>query len=164
MGPGQVPGQGVGQVDASEVNAVARWLSDLVLENDLPDKMLIVHQFQTRMVTNRHLLETHPGLLHIIHMDGFGPQYLKLQTYSYVHAVPPFYNGFKLFYDEDTRHLRAPRTAPDRPGPRPNHLSVIQYPGFKHSEIAAASPQNAKTDFLFAPEAAGEEKNNREDF
>lgn len=102
MSPTGIPGQGVGQVDASEVNAVARWLSDLVVANDLPDKMLIVHQFQTRMITNRDQLETHPGLIHIIHMDGFGGQRIKLQTYSYVHAEPPFFNGFKLFYDEDT--------------------------------------------------------------
>ena len=102
MGPTGVPGQGVGQVDASEVNEVARWLSDLVVESDLPDKMLIVHQFQTRMLTNRSTLETQPGLIHIIHMDGFGPQWLKLQTYSYVKVDPPLFNGFKLFYDEDT--------------------------------------------------------------
>jgi len=38
----------------------------------------------------------------IIHADGFGSRAIKMQTYSIIHATPPFYNGFKLFIDEDT--------------------------------------------------------------
>lgn len=103
MGPSGVPGQGVGQVDASEVNAVSQWLSDLVVENDLPDKLFIVHQFQLRMITNREQLVARPGLNSVIHMDGFGGRALKQTTYRYVQVEPPpFYNGFKLFFDEDT--------------------------------------------------------------
>ncbi len=103
VGPGGVPGQGVGQVDASEVNLVSAWLSNLVVEHNLPDKLLIIHQFELRMITNRDQLLARPGLIPVIHMDGFGPQWLKLQTYSYVHVDgPPWRNGFKLFYDEDT--------------------------------------------------------------
>ncbi len=103
MGPGGVPGQGVGQVDASEVNAVSQWLSDLVIENNLPDKLFILHQFQLRMITNRDQLVARPGLISVIHMDGFGGRSLKQTTYRYVQVdPPPFYNGFKLFFDEDT--------------------------------------------------------------
>ncbi len=99
--PGQVPGEVVGQVDATEVNAVAEYLSEIVVEENLPEKMLVVHQFQDRMLTNRELLREPDGIAVTIHMDGFGTQEQKLTTYEIVQAAPPFNNGFKLFFDED---------------------------------------------------------------
>ena len=103
MGPNQRPGQVVGSVSAAEVNQVSAWLSNLVLENDLPEKIFMIHQFQTRMVRNREDLVDRPGLATVIHADGFGSRSLKLVTYRNVGVEPPFYNGFKLFIDEDTR-------------------------------------------------------------
>lgn len=103
MGPTQRPGQTVGSVTAAEVNRVSKWLSDLVVEKNLPEKMFIVHQFQSRMIKNRQDLVNRPGLATIIHADGFGGRAIKLQTYSIIKVGPPFYNGFKLFIDEDTR-------------------------------------------------------------
>ena len=101
VGPDEVPGEVVGQVDAVEVNAVADYLSAIVVEEDLPEKMLVVHQFQDRMLTSRELLREPEGLAVTIHMDGFGTQEQKLTTYEIVQASPPFHNGFKLFFDED---------------------------------------------------------------
>jgi hypothetical protein len=101
VGPGQVPGQVVGQVAAAEVNAVADYVAGIVAEEGLPDKLLVVHQFQERMITDRHLLREPPGVVLTIHMDGFGTRSQKLATYGVVHADPPFSNGFKLFFDED---------------------------------------------------------------
>jgi len=103
MGPGQIPGQTVGQVSAAEVNQVSAWLSDLVLENDLPEKIFMVHQFQLRMITNREDLIDRPGLATVIHADGFGGREIKLVTYGLLQVEAPLYNGFKLFIDEDTR-------------------------------------------------------------
>lgn len=98
----QRPGGGrVGQVDAAEVNEVAEYLATLVAEEGLPDKLLVVHQFQSRMVTNRDRLVEPDGITLTIHMDGFGTREQKLATYSVVHADEPWNNGFKLFYDED---------------------------------------------------------------
>ena len=101
MGPNQVPGQVVGKVSASEVNEVSLWLSNLTLENDLPEKIFIVHQFQERMITNREQLIDRPGLATVIHVDGFGSRIQKQATYGRLHVGPPLYNGFKLFIDED---------------------------------------------------------------
>ncbi len=103
MGPTQRPGQTVGSVTAAEVNQVSKWLSDLVIENDLPEKMFILHQFQSRMIKNREQVVDRPGLATVIHADGFGGRAIKLQTYSIIQVGPPLYNGFKLFIDEDTR-------------------------------------------------------------
>ena len=55
------------------------------------------------MIKNREQLIDRPGLATIIHADGFGGRAIKMQTYSIIHTAPPFYNGFKLFIDEDTR-------------------------------------------------------------
>ena len=101
VGPGQVPGQVVGQVSAFEVNEIADYLSGIVAEEGLPEKMLVVHQFQDRMLTDREALREPPGVAVTIHMDGFGTQSQKLATYDVVAASPPFTNGFKLFLDED---------------------------------------------------------------
>jgi len=102
MKPWQRPGSVVGQVSAAELNQVSAWLSNLVIENDLPEKMFIVHQFQVRMITNREDLIDRPGLAEVIHADGFGGRAIKQNTYSLIKVEYPFYNGFKLFIDEDT--------------------------------------------------------------
>ena len=103
MRPGQVPGTVVGQVSAAEVNQVSAWLSDLVVENNLPEKIFMIHQFQERMITSRDDLIDRPGLATVIHADGFGGREIKLATYDRIQVQSPFYNGFKLFIDEDTR-------------------------------------------------------------
>ena len=103
MRPGQVPGTVVGQVSAAEVNQVSEWLSNLVVDHNLPEKIFMVHQFQERMITNRDDLIDRPGLATVIHADGFGGREIKLATYGRIQVGPPFYNGFKLFIDEDTR-------------------------------------------------------------
>ena len=102
VGPDERPGGGlVGSVDAAEVNAVADYLAALVAEEQLPDKMLVVHQFQSRMIGNRERLVEPDGVTLTIHMDGFGTRTQKLDTYRAVQATDPFDNGFKLFFDED---------------------------------------------------------------
>jgi hypothetical protein len=107
MGPGEVPGQLVGQVSAAEVNQVAEYLAGIVAEEGLPQKLLIVHQFQDRMITDRDQLIAPPELAVNIHMDGFGTREMKLETYSVTQVEPPFSNGFKLFYDEDINIFQA---------------------------------------------------------
>ena len=101
MGPTGIPGQTVGKVSAEEVNQVSLWLSDLTLENDLPEKIFMVHQFQERMISNREQVIDRPGLATVIHVDGFGSRIEKQATYSRLRVEAPFYNGFKLFIDED---------------------------------------------------------------
>ena len=103
MKPDQVPGKAIGEVQASEVNEVGTYLSNIVTENDLPQKLFVIHQFTTDMIVNREALETeYEGLATVIHIDGFGTQKVKTEKYDELAVQPPLYNGFKLFYDEDT--------------------------------------------------------------
>ncbi len=101
MGPDQVPGQVIGSVDASEINEVSAWLADIVREEDLPEKVFLLHLFTGSMILNRDAVEDRPGLATVFHVDGFGGQEIKIRKYDQLKAQPPFANGFKLFYDED---------------------------------------------------------------
>jgi hypothetical protein len=109
MGPGQVPGQVIGHVDAREVNAVSAWLSKLSVQRRLPQKLFLIHQFTNDMVDDTQL---HPraGLAMVLNADGFGTQALKKVKYKSFTASPRsfFGEGFKLFYREDT-DLMTPR-------------------------------------------------------
>ena len=105
--PDRPRGGFVGQVDAAEVNQVIDYVAQLVDEEDLPEKLVIVHQFQDRMITNRDLLVERPGVALTIHMDGFGSRAEKLNSYDIVRAEPPLDMGLKLFYDEDIDLLDA---------------------------------------------------------
>src|SRR5439155_4872966 len=55
MGPGQVPGRVIGRVGAREVNATTAWLAQLVQRYDLPEKLLLVHEFTDDMVPQAQL-------------------------------------------------------------------------------------------------------------
>src|SRR5690606_17349776 len=48
----------IGSVDVAEVNATLTWLADLTREHRLPQKLLVLHQFQLRMITGREHLDT----------------------------------------------------------------------------------------------------------
>lgn len=99
----EVPGETIGSVHADEVNEVVRYLSTLVREEHLPEKLLVIHQFRHDMIDERERIE-HPDELAVtIHVDGFGSRSQKLATYGALALTDGSYdNGFKLFYDEDT--------------------------------------------------------------
>lgn len=105
--PDRPKGGFVGQVDAAEVNSVIDYVAQLVAEEGLPEKLVIVHQFQDRMLTNREQLVEQPGIALTIHMDGFGDVPNKLDSYDIVRVEPPLNMGLKLFFDEDIDLLAA---------------------------------------------------------
>lgn len=103
MRPNQVPGKVIGSVDASEINAVTAWLSDFVNAGNLPDKIVIVHQFTDGMIRRKRGLKVRPGVDMVLNADGFGTASAKATTYRRVaRDRGPFHTGFKLFYEEDT--------------------------------------------------------------
>lgn len=98
---GQRPGRVIGSVGAGEVNRTSAWLSRLVVERDLPEKLFVVHQFRTSMVRHIGRVRARDGLQLVQHVDGFGNRGQKLATYRTVARPDIFAMGFKLFYDED---------------------------------------------------------------
>jgi hypothetical protein len=118
MGPGQVPGKVIGTVGAREVNATTAWLAKLVKERNLPQKLLLVHQFTDDMVPEQQLKRP-PGLAYVLNVDGFGSQALKVAKYhNFVAQAPEFRRGFKLFYEEDANTMTPKQVM--RLSPRPD--------------------------------------------
>jgi hypothetical protein len=102
--PGQRHLGQIGSVGSDEVNEVTDWLADLVDRNELPQKMLLIHQFRLSMLRDRARLDTsRDELAYVIQMDGQGPQSTKLDTWRSITASPPtgVQFGWKNFYDED---------------------------------------------------------------
>lgn len=118
MGPHQVPAQTIGQVSAYEINLTSAWLETLVRENNLPEKILMVHQFRSDMVRNIDNVRDRPHLAEVQHVDGFGTRGQKLETYAAVEQHDQFRMGFKLFYDEDTHLFRPADVLRIRPAVR----------------------------------------------
>jgi hypothetical protein len=118
MGPGEVPGKVIGKVGAREVNATTAWLAQLVKRKNLPQKLLLVHQFTDNMVPESQLKRP-PGLAYVLNVDGFGSQTVKVAKYhSFVAQAPRFRRGFKLFYQEDANTMSPAQVM--RLSPRPD--------------------------------------------
>jgi len=114
---GEVPGQVIGQVSAREVNATSAWLAQLVAKHDLPEKLLVIHQFTDDMVPEQQL-KPREGLATVLNVDGFGNQAVKKAKYrDFTRQAPDFYHGFKLFYEEDTDMMRPRQVLRLRPKP-----------------------------------------------
>ena len=92
-------------MDAAEINQVVDWLAGIVRELALPQKLLIVHQFRSSMITNREHIDTPPELAVLIQTDGQGSLRAKYATWNSLTSEPDvdqFHWGWKNFHDEDS--------------------------------------------------------------
>ena len=104
MKTGAKPGTKIGTFDGADVNYAASFLADLVTSEKIPPKVLVVHRFTRPMLTNTKNIRLDPRVQIVINMDGWGPQWMKLDSYhDYVYLHPVQYTGFKLFYHNDTK-------------------------------------------------------------
>ena len=98
-----VPAQVIGSVTARELNAVSFWLAGLVRERRLPQKLLLIHRFTHDMIGDEDQIKARRGLAITINVDGFGGQAVKRAKYrEFARQNTRFFNGFKLFYEEDS--------------------------------------------------------------
>lgn len=117
MKPGQTPGQVIGSVGAREVNATTAWLDQLVERHNLPQKLLLIHQFTDDMIPESELKER-KGLAYVLNVDGFGTQSLKTAKYrDFASEAHGFRHGFKLFYQEDEGLMSAEAVMRLKPRP-----------------------------------------------
>ena len=106
---GKKPGGVIGTMDASDVNYAAGFLANIVRQNNLPPKILVVHRFTEEMVTHATKIVPLPEVQVVMDMDGWGTQAKKIGTYINVIAAEPVqFTGFKLFYKND---VKAPSTS-----------------------------------------------------
>jgi hypothetical protein len=102
MKAGGIPGRRIGTLDAAEVNHAIEVLGKLVTEHKLPPKVLVVHRFTRKMLTNTDSIRLDPRVQVVIQMDGFGAPYHKQDAYRFwISPYPVEFTGFKLFYKND---------------------------------------------------------------
>jgi hypothetical protein len=114
MKDGTHPGKKIGTYDAADINYVSAYLTGLVKKYNLPPKILIVHRFTKKMVTNYKSIKLHPEIQLVMDMDGWGEPDLKEGTYRYfIREEPVQFTGFKLFYKNDIKkaphHMLTPQ-------------------------------------------------------
>lgn len=104
MEEGQVPGQAIGHLTADQINAVQAEMERVIDENNLPDKVLIVHQFDEGMIVDEEAIQDFPHVQVVIDMDGFGTPEVKVRKYG-TFAQPAEHGGIKIFFQQDTPRL-----------------------------------------------------------
>ncbi|QQO09417.1 hypothetical protein [Breznakiella homolactica] len=98
----QKPMEEIGSVTAAEVNEAQRVMEEYLIEHNLPgERMLVIHQFNWRMILNREQVRSNFDRVRIVHCaDGFGSPDLKRHSYAYnARAANMPIKGFKLFYN-----------------------------------------------------------------
>lgn len=100
--PDTPPGLGIGTLDASQINQAQEMVKQVVDEHNLPNKIVMVHQFIPEMIANKEQIEDVEGIDLVIHQDGFGAPEDKIANYDrYVAAEEAEHGGFKVFYKQD---------------------------------------------------------------
>jgi hypothetical protein len=120
LGPGQRPLQQIGSLSTAQINTVGEWLERLTASKQLPQKLLVIHQFKLSMIRDEAALKTnYPDLAVLIHMDGQGTPPSKVTTWNaVVRTAPkgmPF--GWKNFYKEDHPTMTPQQTMAQKPQP-----------------------------------------------
>ncbi len=101
---GVKPGAKIGTYDEKDINYVIRTLGKLSAEKNIPPKVLVIHRFTRKMVTNSSAIRLDPHVQVVMDMDGWGPPWLKFDSYrDFIISEPVQYTGFKLFYKNDVR-------------------------------------------------------------
>jgi hypothetical protein len=118
MKMGGVPGRRIGTLDAADVNYAVKLLAEIVEKKQLPPKVLVVHRFTQRMLTNHDQIKLDPRVQVVVDMDGFGAPWLKEDGYKFFIVPEPVqYTGFKLFYKNDKPMMTPERVLKLWPAP-----------------------------------------------
>ena len=102
MAPGEKPGVDLGAMDAVVINQIQELLQKTALEAGVSNKILIVHQFQYSMITNKEAIADLDRVDVIIDLDGWGTPSVKREKWDAL-AVGQRneHIGIKLFYRWD---------------------------------------------------------------
>lgn len=123
MKDGGLPGKKIGTYDADDVNYASRFLQELVTRYKLTPKVLVVHRFTRKGVTNTRNIKLDPRVQVVMDMDGFGPPRLKRSTFrSWIKAEPVQFVGWKQFYKPRNDNPRTTIAEILRLNPRPLYI------------------------------------------
>ena len=126
MRDGKKPGKYMGTMDASEINFAVDYLAKIVKENNLTPKILVIHRFTQKMVTNYKNIKVVPEVQFVLHMDGWGGKAKKIGTYNnFIYKEPVQFTGFKIFYKTDVKEAGTTIFTPEellKLNPRPIYI------------------------------------------
>jgi hypothetical protein len=125
MKDGGLPGRRIGTYDAEDINYATQYLAGLVDRYSLPPKILVVHRFTRRGVTNTDRIRLDPRVQVVMHMDGFGAPWLKRDSYySYIKKEPVQFAGWKQFSKPKNDRPSTPRAEILRLWPVPLYIQI----------------------------------------
>ncbi len=89
----------LGWMNASEINWAEGELAQISLQNHLPRKVLLVHQWNPAVLPDKDKIQTNPNVSLVLQSDGFGAYSNKLGDYQvFVQQDLLEYGGYKLFF------------------------------------------------------------------
>jgi len=100
---GDVPGQVIGSVRASELQRSLDEVAKIVRQYRLPKKLVLVHRFTENMVQGLDTIRVPSELQTVMSIDGVGDRPNKVAKYRQLTRDLPkaWRPGFKVFYEED---------------------------------------------------------------
>lgn len=114
----QIPAQEIGHTTAGVINQVSGYLAEVVRRHNLPQKLLVIHEFTDEMVEHKERIVARPGIAITFHVDGFGSRPQKLSKYNlFSKRERRCFWGFKLFYRQDIDLLSPVEVLQLRPKP-----------------------------------------------
>ncbi len=102
VGDDEVPGTNLGRISGEAINEAQAWLDGIAEQVGEP-KILVIHQFNDRMMENKDAIQDYPLVYLVWDADGFGGPGAKIGDYNQYRHEPGFeYGGIKIFYNYDT--------------------------------------------------------------
>lgn len=99
---GETPGIDLGSVNGAAIQEAVEYVDNLVEEENLPDKVVLVHQFTDKAVTNKQAIKPTANVEVALNFDGYGDSSTKMSLYrKFVRNDAVQYGGFKIFYKKD---------------------------------------------------------------
>jgi hypothetical protein len=109
----------LGWMNASEINWASDELAQISLQNRLPRKVLVIHEWNPAVLPDKQNIKRNPNVSLVLHSDGFGGFENKIGDYQvFVMHELLEYGGYKVFLtypdggapDIDTQGVSRPQT------------------------------------------------------
>ncbi len=106
LGPRERHLEQIGSVTAAEINDVINWIADIVRDEGLPQKLVVIQQFRMHMIEDREDIVDRPEVAVAIQMDGEGQGSLTTKDESYRTVTAGTEDahwrwGWKNFFERD---------------------------------------------------------------
>ena len=96
------PGARIGTMSHEDVNYAIGMLADLVTQNNLPPKVLVIHRFTHDMLTGSKKIKLDPRVQVVSH-GGWGQPWLKYDSYRDYVESDPVVTRLQDLYKNDTK-------------------------------------------------------------